>query len=48
MDIQTDRAGRADFYEARGFVASEFAHGLRNEEGQADVLYTWRLYSSSS
>ena len=36
------------FFEARGFVASEFAHGLRNEEGQADVLYTWRLYSSSS
>jgi putative acetyltransferase len=36
------------FYEARGFVASEFTDGLRNEEGQPDVLYTWRPCASSS
>jgi putative acetyltransferase len=36
------------FYETRGFVASEFTDGLRNEEGQPDVLYTWRPCASSS
>jgi ribosomal protein S18 acetylase RimI-like enzyme len=35
------------FYETRGFVASEFTDGLRNEEGQPDVLYTWRPCASS-
>ena len=36
------------FYETRGFVASEFTDGLRNEESQPDVLYTWRPCASSS
>jgi ribosomal protein S18 acetylase RimI-like enzyme len=35
------------FYEARGFVASEFTDGSRNEERVPDVLYTW-LPSASS
>ena len=29
------------FYAARGFVASEFTDGSRNEEQEADALYTW-------
>src|SRR5215472_15779831 len=29
------------FYEARGFVASEFNEGSRNEEREPDVLYAW-------
>jgi putative acetyltransferase len=29
------------FYEARGFIASEFTDGSRNEEREPDVLYTW-------
>jgi ribosomal protein S18 acetylase RimI-like enzyme len=36
------------FYETRGFVASEFTDGFRNEEGQPDVLYIWRPCASSS
>ncbi len=43
---QNARARR--FYEAHGFVASEFTDGLHNEEGQPDVLYTWRPCASSS
>jgi hypothetical protein len=46
MDIPTDARARR-FYEARGFVASEFTDGLRNEESQPDVLYTWRPCASS-
>ena len=30
------------FYEARGFIASEFTDGSRNEEREPDVLYVWR------
>ena len=30
------------FYEARGFIASEFTDGSRNEERTPDVLYKWR------
>lgn len=37
---QNARARR--FYEARGFVASEFTDGSHNEEREPDVLYTWR------
>jgi putative acetyltransferase len=29
------------FYEARGFIASEFTDGSRNEEREPDVLYRW-------
>ena len=29
------------FYEERGFVASEFTDGSRNEEREPDVLYAW-------
>ena len=29
------------FYEARGFVASVFTDGSRNEEREPDVLYAW-------
>jgi GNAT superfamily N-acetyltransferase len=36
------------FYEARGFVASEFTDGLCNEEGEPDVLHTWPPCASSS
>jgi GNAT superfamily N-acetyltransferase len=36
------------FYEARGFVASEFTDGSRNEEREPDVLYTWLPNVSSS
>jgi len=43
---QNTRARR--FYEAHGFVASEFTDGSHNEEGQSDVLYTWRPSASSS
>jgi ribosomal protein S18 acetylase RimI-like enzyme len=36
------------FYEARGFVASEFTDGSRNEEGESDVLYAWLPNASST
>jgi ribosomal protein S18 acetylase RimI-like enzyme len=36
---RNERARR--FYEARGFVASEFTDGSRNEEREPDVLYAW-------
>jgi ribosomal protein S18 acetylase RimI-like enzyme len=36
------------FYAARNFVASEFTDGSRNEEGEPDVLYTWRPRASSN
>jgi ribosomal protein S18 acetylase RimI-like enzyme len=39
--FQGNRRARR-FYEARGFVASEFTDGSRNEEGEPDVLYVWR------
>ena len=42
---QNARARR--FYEARDFVASEFTDGLHNEEGQPDVLHTWRPRAST-
>ena len=29
------------FYESRGFIASEFTDGSRNEEREPDVLYRW-------
>jgi hypothetical protein len=29
------------FYEERGFVASDFTEGSRNEESESDVLYAW-------
>jgi GNAT superfamily N-acetyltransferase len=29
------------FYEARGFAATEFTDGARNEEREPDVLYRW-------
>jgi ribosomal protein S18 acetylase RimI-like enzyme len=29
------------FYEARGFIASGFDDGSRNEESEPDVLYAW-------
>jgi GNAT superfamily N-acetyltransferase len=36
------------FYEARGFVASEFTDGSRNEEREPDVLYAWLPNASST
>lgn len=36
------------FYEARGFVASEFSDGSRNEEHAPDVLYAWLSKASST
>jgi hypothetical protein len=36
------------FYEARGFVASEFTDGSRNEEREPDVLYAWLPNASSA
>jgi GNAT superfamily N-acetyltransferase len=36
------------FYEARGFVASEFTDGSRNEEREPDVLYEWLPSASSA
>jgi ribosomal protein S18 acetylase RimI-like enzyme len=36
------------FYEARGFVASEFNDGSRNEEREPDVLYAWLPNASST
>lgn len=36
------------FYEARGFIASEFTDGSGNEEREPDVLYTWLRNASSS
>lgn len=36
------------FYEARGFVASEFTDGSRNQEREPDALYAWLPTSSSS
>ncbi|MBV8773088.1 MAG: GNAT family N-acetyltransferase [Deltaproteobacteria bacterium] len=36
------------FYEARGFVASEFNDGSGNEEGEPDVLYAWLPTASST
>ena len=36
------------FYEARGFVASEFTDGSRNEEREPDVLHAWLPNASSS
>jgi len=36
------------FYEARGFVASKFTNGSRNEEGEPDVLYAWLPNASST
>ena len=36
------------FYEARGFVASEFTDGSRNEEREPDVLYAWLPNGSST
>jgi ribosomal protein S18 acetylase RimI-like enzyme len=36
------------FYEARGFVASEFTNGSRNEENEPDVLYRWQPRASGS
>jgi putative acetyltransferase len=41
-------AGARRFYEARGFIASEFTDGSRNEEREPDVLYTWLRSASSS
>jgi ribosomal protein S18 acetylase RimI-like enzyme len=36
------------FYEARGFVASVFTDGWRNEEREPDVLYKWVPNASST
>jgi ribosomal protein S18 acetylase RimI-like enzyme len=36
------------FYEARGFVASEFNDGSRNEEREPDVRYVWWPNASST
>jgi len=36
------------FYEARGFVASKFTDGSRNEEREPDVLYSWLPNRSST
>ena len=36
------------FYEARGFVASVFTDGSRNEEREPDVLYAWLPNASST
>jgi ribosomal protein S18 acetylase RimI-like enzyme len=36
------------FYEARGFVASEFNDGSRNEEREPDVRYAWLPNASST
>lgn len=36
------------FYEARGFKASQFTDGTRNEEHEPDVLYTWLPSASIS
>ena len=36
------------FYEARGFVASEFNDGSRNEEREPDVRYVWLPNASST
>lgn len=36
------------FYEARGFVASEFNDGSRNVEREPDVLYVWLPKASST
>ena len=36
------------FYEARGFIASEFTDGSRNEEREPDVLYRWLPSASKS
>jgi ribosomal protein S18 acetylase RimI-like enzyme len=43
------RSARARrFYEARGFAASEFTDGSRNEEREPDVLYAWLPNASSA
>jgi putative acetyltransferase len=34
------------FYETRGFVATKFSDGSRNEEHEPDVLYAWLPNSS--
>jgi len=36
------------FYEARGFIASDFTDGTRNEEREPDVRYTWFRSASRS
>ena len=36
------------FYEARGFVASEFTDGSRNAEREPDVLYAWLPKASTT
>lgn len=36
------------FYEARGFIASEFNDGSRNVEREPDVLYVWLPKASST
>ncbi len=36
------------FYEHRGFVATQFSDGSRNEERTPDVLYVWNLADSGT
>ena len=36
------------FYEAHGFVASEFTDCSHNEEREPDMLYAWSLNASSA
>jgi GNAT superfamily N-acetyltransferase len=44
----TRNARARRFYEARGFRASQFTDGTRNEEHEPDVLYTWLPSESTS
>jgi ribosomal protein S18 acetylase RimI-like enzyme len=44
----TRNARARRFYEARGFKASKFTDGTRNEEHEPDVLYTWLPSASTS
>jgi len=44
----TPNARARRFYEARGFRASQFTDGTRNEEREPDVLYTWSPSASTS